>query len=481
MDDRRRHDEPEVPDPSEAVRIIGEDEAEEAQRTGRAAGRMPDDAKRPGDRPDPPPPEGPRPALRFPRGDARRGDEGPRPRARRPDATTELPHWTEPATGEVPQLSGEQEPPRSGDDLSAWSTFASGSPRWRDQPSDWEEADYDDASRLADDSTRLGALDPRRARHDDLFEDIPVAGSRPESVEEPAPEPLAPPPGTGGRLPPEPSAEEPGMGRSLPVAIGTGVGFAAAALFLMSLGPAVATFLVAVVITLAAAELFSGLQRAGYQPATLLGLVASAAMVGGAYWRGEAAHPLMVGLAVVFSFLWYLSGVSRARPVVNAGVTVLGVLYVGLLGSFGALLLRWPNDDGIGLLLGAIIATVGYDVGGFFIGRRIGQSPLAPEISPHKTYEGLVGGMAVSVLISVLVVAQVHPWDFGSALVLGIVASIVAPMGDLTESLLKRDLGIKDMSGILPGHGGLLDRFDGLLFVLPATYYLALVLDLGLA
>jgi phosphatidate cytidylyltransferase len=166
--------------------------------------------------------------------------------------------------------------------------------------------------------------------------------------------------------------------------------------------------------------------------------------------------------------------------VLNVGVTVLGVAYVGLLGSFAALLLKWPNDNGIGLLLGAVIATVGYDVGGFFIGRRIGQSPLAPEVSPHKTYEGLVGGMAVSVLVSVGIVSQIGPWDFGSALALGVMASIVAPLGDLSESMLKRDLGIKDAGGVLPGHGGLLDRFDGLLFVLPATYYLARVLDLGL-
>ena len=475
MDDRRRHDQPEKPDPSETVRIIGEDEAQEAQRSGRAAPRRPDDAKRPGDRPDPP--EGPRPRLRFPRGDASDDDAGGRPRVARP-AGPELPHWTEPATGEVPQIGGQADEggPREGggvgDDLSAWSTFATGSPRWRDQPSDWEEADYEDASRLADESTRIGALDTRRARHDDFFEDIPVAGSpsQPDRREPPLP---------GGAVPSEPPVEVP-MGRNVPMAVGTGLGFAGVALFLFSQGPGPTAALVTVVIVVAAAELFGSLQRSGYQPATLLGLVASGAMVAGAYWRGEAAHPLILALTVVFGFLWYLTGVSRARPVLNVGVTVLGVAYVGLLGSFAALLLKWPHDNGVGLLLGAVIATVGYDVGGFFIGRRIGQSPLAPEISPHKTYEGLVGGMAVSVLVSVAIVSQIHPWDFGSALALGVMASIVAPLGDLSESMLKRDLGIKDTGGVLPGHGGLLDRFDGLLFVLPATYYLARVLDLGL-
>jgi len=128
---------------------------------------------------------------------------------------------------------------------------------------------------------------------------------------------------------------------------------------------------------------------------------------------------------------------------------------------------------------GAVIGAVAYDVGGFFVGRSAGRSQLAPDVSPGKTYEGLIGGMVLAVLACVVIVGRITPWNsFGDVLLLGVVVAVAAPLGDLCESMLKRNLGIKDMGGILPGHGGLLDRFDTLLFVLPATYYLVRVLDL---
>ena len=161
-------------------------------------------------------------------------------------------------------------------------------------------------------------------------------------------------------------------------------------------------------------------------------------------------------------------------------VTMFGVLYIGMMGSFVGLMLKDVN--GVGMMLAAVIATVGYDVGGLVIGRIAGRTPLAA-VSPNKTMEGLIGGMAVSFAVTVLITGQITPFgdspgDLGSAFVLGVVAALVAPLGDLCESMIKRDLGIKDMGSILPGHGGLLDRFDALLFVLPATYYTARLLNL---
>jgi phosphatidate cytidylyltransferase len=159
---------------------------------------------------------------------------------------------------------------------------------------------------------------------------------------------------------------------------------------------------------------------------------------------------------------------------------MFGVLYIGMMGSFVGLMLKDVN--GVGMMLAAVIATVGYDVGGLVIGRIAGRTPLAA-VSPNKTMEGLIGGMAVSFAVTVLITGQITPFgdspgDLGSAFVLGVVAALVAPLGDLCESMIKRDLGIKDMGSILPGHGGLLDRFDALLFVLPATYYTARLLNL---
>lgn len=449
MDDDRRFlppdEEPE--EPAEGVRILGADEAgeREERRTGPRYGERPEQ------------PAEPRPALRFPRA------------ASGPDSGgVELPHWTEPATGEVPKIlpGDEGAPPRGEGEEEAWSSFAQG-PRWRDQPGDWEEADYDDASLLADDTTRVGALDPNRPDDADLF----------SFDEEMEPDPVVTPIRSRGRSRPQQAEPDGALGRNLPLAVGTAVGLAVLALVLFWVGPGATMFLVVPILVLAAAEFFNVLRRSEYQPATLLGLVAVAALALAAFWRGEAAFPLVLFLTVVFGLLWYVVADTMDLPIPNLAVTLLVVLYVGVLGSFAALLLKFPN--GIGMLLGAVIGAVAYDVGGFFIGRSAGRSPLAPNISPGKTYEGLIGGIVLAILASVVIAGRITPWDsFSDALWLGVVVAVAAPLGDLCESLLKRNLEVKDMGGILPGHGGVLDRFDTMLFVLPATYYLVRVLDL---
>ncbi|HEX2119592.1 MAG TPA: phosphatidate cytidylyltransferase, partial [Acidimicrobiales bacterium] len=172
-------------------------------------------------------------------------------------------------------------------------------------------------------------------------------------------------------------------------------------------------------------------------------------------------------------FLWYLAGVVRAKPTMNIAVTLFAFVYVGFLGAFASLFLRVPDERGVGLLLGAVIATAAHDIGAYVVGKYMGKTPLAPELSPNKTFEGLVGGVLASVAISLLIVSQIGPWDAGKAFWLGVVVAIAAPLGDLCESMIKRDLGVKDMGKLLPGPGGVLDRVDALLFVIPATYYLA--------
>ena len=271
-----------------------------------------------------------------------------------------------------------------------------------------------------------------------------------------------------------------GEGRNIPIAIVTGLALGALVLVSFYLGSGVTVAVATCFLVLAAAEFFMAVRRAGYQPASLLGIVAVAALNLGAYWRFEAAVPLVLLLTLLFTFLWYFTGVDREAPMLNISVTMFGVLYIGMMGSFVGLMLKDVN--GVGMMLAAVIATVGYDVGGLVIGRIAGRTPLAA-VSPNKTMEGLIGGMAVSFAVTVLITGQITPFgdspgDLGSAFVLGVVAALVAPLGDLCESMIKRDLGIKDMGSILPGHGGLLDRFDALLFVLPATYYTARLLDL---
>jgi phosphatidate cytidylyltransferase len=245
-----------------------------------------------------------------------------------------------------------------------------------------------------------------------------------------------------------------------------------------AIGSTALVLLVTAAITMAGAEMFQALRTRGYQPATLLGLVGCGAMVLAAYNYGGAAFPLVLSLMVIFSFLWYLAGVVHAKPTMNIAVTLFAFVYVGFLGSFAALLLAYPDELGVGILLGAVICTAAHDIGAYLVGKYWGKTPLAPELSPNKTFEGLVGGVLASVFIGLLIVSRIGPWDAGKAFWLGVVVAIAAPLGDLCESMIKRDLGVKDMGKLLPGHGGVLDRIDALLFVIPAVYYLSVLLDI---
>jgi phosphatidate cytidylyltransferase len=237
-----------------------------------------------------------------------------------------------------------------------------------------------------------------------------------------------------------------------------------------------------VVVTFAAGECFGVLRRAGYHPATLLGLVGTVSLMVAAYTKGPSAIPLVLVLIAVFTLLWYLFGIERGSPIAGSAATLFTIGWISLLGSYAGLLLspsEFPHREGIAFLLGAVIATVANDVGALVIGGWIGRHALAPNVSPHKTWEGWLGGGIFSIVISAALVGAIHPWTPGHAALLGLVVAVVAPIGDLCESLLKRDFRIKDMGSLLPGHGGVLDRVDALLFVLPATYYLVRALNIA--
>lgn len=377
------------------------------------------------------------------------------------------------------------------DDLEAWSSLGRDDPNW--------DTDAEQAAAIP----VVGDVDSPQG--DDFFafdddDELPALGDQPSDFDPP----LLPPDEVDVPTSPEPvsistvapSVEEveadaaPASAarsgemvqppdRDMGMAVATAVGLLALFLIALYLGPVFAVILVAAVVGLSTAEFYNAVRPPGFQPAVLLGLVASVSLVLAAYWRGESAIPLVLFLSVAFGMLWYLTGVGTDRPVMNLGVTFLGVMWIGFLGSFGALMLKVP-EDGVGLMLSAVAVTAGHDIGALLIGRSAGRSPLSAA-SPNKTVEGLVGGGLFAVVAAlVLYLIGVAPFagdgpnaGFKAVILLGVVAAITAPLGDLVQSLLKRDLGIKDMGTILPGHGGLLDRFDALLFVLPATYYLA--------
>ena len=278
-------------------------------------------------------------------------------------------------------------------------------------------------------------------------------------------------------VPPEP--EEPsrgkGFGSELATRVITGVAMAAAGLLVLNAGPGPASVLVSIIVALGVIELCGALRTQGYRPAGLIALLGSVGLVLGAYHGGESAFAAVAAAVIPVTLLWYLAGVSKARPAPGVASTFLVFGYVGIMGGFAGLILA--QKDGIGLLLGVVLCCVGYDIGGYLAGKRFGRRHIAPSISPNKTAEGLLAGMAASVVIGFVLVGSISPWGRFNALALGVVVAVLAPLGDLCESLIKRDLGVKDLGGLLPGHGGVFDRFDAMLFCLPAVYYLIKLLN----
>jgi CDP-diglyceride synthetase len=278
--------------------------------------------------------------------------------------------------------------------------------------------------------------------------------------------------GSGARRPVGP-AQRP-VNSSLGMRVITGVALVAVfgiILFLFKARGAVA--LVSVVLAFAVFEFFTALRQRGFQPAILPGALATLILPVVAFNKGAEGLLIALVLTTLTTLLWFLFGVVRDRPAVNIAVTVMGVLMIGLLGGVSGLMLRAPN--GLGIFVSAILVTAAYDIFGYFVGANLGQRPLAPDISPNKTVEGLAGGMVGAIIAAILIgVVSVKPWTSTTlALSLGIVVAIMAPLGDLTESMIKRDLGLKDMGTILPGHGGVLDRIDAMIFSIPAVFFLA--------
>ncbi|MFM8999429.1 MAG: phosphatidate cytidylyltransferase [Actinomycetota bacterium] len=274
------------------------------------------------------------------------------------------------------------------------------------------------------------------------------------------------------------SDEHRSPGRSVPLAAATGFGLAVVAVVALVLGPAWFAGLAAVAVVAGQGEWFQAVRRQGLQPATAVGMASAGLILAAAYLRGEPAMLAMLPLSLTATFLWYMAqSPSHRRDIAaNVGTTLLGVVYVALLAGYALLILRMDGGEG---LLGSVVGlTIAYDVAAFFSGYLWGSRPLAATISPRKSWEGAIGGSLVAMAVAAGAVASTVPAldTILSALGLAVVVSVFAPIGDLAESLVKRDLGLKDMGNILPGHGGVLDRIDALLFVMPAAYlYLRIV------
>ncbi|MBA3670715.1 MAG: phosphatidate cytidylyltransferase [Gemmatimonadaceae bacterium] len=275
------------------------------------------------------------------------------------------------------------------------------------------------------------------------------------------------------------------------------------ALVIVLAGGAPLAALVAIVAAVGAWEFYRIARASGAQPlvdvgiaaAGLLPLAVHAQQLGLATIRPAAIAVLL--LALLGATIW-LRGTAGA-PLAAAATTVLGVCYTAGMLSFGYALryhdtvaayevvgartlhlagLALSISPGGVLLIFPLLVTWASDIGAFFVGRTVGGPKLLPSVSPGKTVSGAVGGLVASVLVTMLFVRSVlvpvahlgvTPWG---AVLFGGAISVAAQTGDLFESLLKREAGVKDSSRIIPGHGGVLDRFDSLLFVLPVAYLL---------
>jgi phosphatidate cytidylyltransferase len=404
-----------------------------------------------------------------------------------PESSTELPHWSEPPTGQMPAVFADAVGGDDDDDLDAWATLTGSQPRYRAEGGDWGDA-TDLAEALGDtddDDLHQGALaehEPDVSDDDEAFVQAVRArrrsGTRQVVTSTPTARPAVPRPRRANA--PRPGDMLPSSGRDLNVAMLSAGVFAVIALACFMIGRAATSVLAAVVIGVCALELANVLHEKGLRPATVPVVAGCAAMPIAAYhYGGLSAFPVMLTVVTISSMLWYLWQVGPGRAVIGVATSALVFAYVGGLGGYAGVLLQ--ARDGVGLLLGTVICVIAYDVVGYFVGSQFGHSPIAPNISPNKTVEGTLSGVGASVVLAIAVLGRFEPWHDKTAAVMGAIGLLLgvsALVGDLCESMLKRDLGIKDFGSLLPGHGGFLDRFDGLLFALPVAFYLAVYLDL---
>jgi phosphatidate cytidylyltransferase len=272
-------------------------------------------------------------------------------------------------------------------------------------------------------------------------------------------QPFSPPPGRAGR--------------NLNAAIGVGLGLGGVLLAsLLIWRPAFLLVLTAAVLV-ATVELVRALRKGRFEPPLVPVVVGALAMIALAWTRGPTGLVAGFLITVLAVLLWRLAD-GPAGYLRDASAGVLVALYVPLLAGFAALLLL--PDDGATRVIAFIVTVVCSDVGGFAAGVLFGKHPMAPSISPKKSWEGMAGSVAACMVAGTLLIALALDGPWWGGLIFGAAIAVSATIGDLGESLIKRDLGIKDMGDLLPGHGGLMDRMDSLLPSAAVAYVLLSVL-----
>jgi phosphatidate cytidylyltransferase len=249
-------------------------------------------------------------------------------------------------------------------------------------------------------------------------------------------------------------------GRNLPAAIASGVVLGVAIIASLVFWKPAFMLIVVAAVLVAVWELghafATGEIRIAREPVMAGGVL----MVLVAYFFGAPALVTATAVTALVTMLWRLRG-GIAGYVMDTTAAVFTIMYVPFLGSFVALLLA--EDRGAAAIVTFILVTIASDIGGYAVGVLAGKHPMAPVISPKKSWEGFAGSAVSCVVVGWLTVDYLLDGDWWVGVALGASAVVMATLGDLCESVIKRDLGIKDMSQIVPGHGGLMDRLDSLL------------------
>jgi phosphatidate cytidylyltransferase len=268
--------------------------------------------------------------------------------------------------------------------------------------------------------------------------------------------PEAVPPGEGAPAPDKPNR----AGRNLPAAVASAVVLLAVVFGTLFLWKPSFMAVVAVAVVVAVWELDQGFQAKSINLPQEPLMAGGVAMVLVAYFYGAPALVSATAITALVTLLWLLRrGVDGY--VRDASASIFALVYLPFLGSFVALLLR--PDDGSWRVLTFVLVTIASDIGGYIAGVLFGRHKMAPVISPKKSWEGFAGSALLCMAVGWATVTFLLDGRWWVGVVVGAVAVVMATLGDLCESVIKRDLGIKDMSQIIPGHGGLMDRLDSLL------------------
>ena len=230
---------------------------------------------------------------------------------------------------------------------------------------------------------------------------------------------------------------------------------------------------VAILAVMATSEILNLLTHAGHPPLAWVGPLFFLVFVVGAWALPGQGYFYLTGPLLLLSLVLLLVSHSQNAAFERWGMTTAASLYTAFLAGY--LILLRDHTDGLWWMGLALVGTWAFDTGAYLVGRAFGRHKLWPEVSPGKTWQGTIGGLLLTVGLCEGVLPLLHFGGYGLAAGLGVLIAVLAQVGDLVESVIKRQVGVKDAGSFLPGHGGILDRIDGLLFSTVGVYYVALL------